>query len=153
EDLERNEPEFHATVDDLLNLAGRAPFTTDEALWMKKLGRARLDLQAAIESSNEDQLKGAAYRINDVLSREPSRINFRLATTARALRLGALVEALTVVRNRLAALDREALGPRHFAAFEQGVAALAQLDDLLDTFVSNHNAFQEIDDELRRVEA
>jgi hypothetical protein len=152
EDLERNEPELQYICDELLDIAGRSPFAAAEALWMRRLDRARKDLRAAIDGGDVAQLKKATSRINDeVLGRELSRINSSLVSAARTLRLAALAQALTTVSGSLTGLKLEAQALRQFEVFGLGVAALGQLDARLSVAVNHHDALQAIDDELRRI--
>jgi hypothetical protein len=150
--LARNEPDLQLIVDDLLDLAGQASMAASTAMWKQKLTRARKELQTAIENGDTEQLKHAITHLKDVLGREPSRINTHLVSTASAMRLSALVKALTTVCDNLAQLNLDQGAVHQSEAFETGVEALARLDNNLTALIDNHNTFQELDDELRRVE-
>ena len=121
-------------------------------MWKHKLVRARAELQVAIESRDPEDLKNALGHLKEVLGRAPSRINTRLLAAASALRLSDLVMAMRTVCDELADLNFDQVALRQFQALK-GVEALAGLDDRLKISIVSHNAFQEIDDELRRVEA
>ena len=151
--IERNEPELQAIADDLLERVAAATISADAALWRQKLTRIRTALRAGVEASDLGELTRAMTLLKDVLGRELSRINTRLVDTASALRLQSLIAALAVVRD---ALVQHALGPdaqSRFVAFAHGLDALVQLNGSLADVVETHNAFQEVDDELRRIEA
>jgi hypothetical protein len=150
--MEPNARELQAIVDDLLDLAGRASITAITALWTHKLAYAAGELRTSINNRDRRQLKLAVTHLKDLLGREPSRINTRLVSAASALRLSTLVTAITTVGHHLMRLRLEEQALRQFEEFEQGVQALAGLADRLTTAIAYHNAFQEIDDELRRVE-
>jgi hypothetical protein len=150
--MEQNARELQAIADDLLGVAARASVMAITALWTHKLARAGAELQASIKSRDRGQLKLAITHLKDLLGREPSRINTRLVSAASALRLTGLVTAMTTAGHILTRLRLEQLAPHQFEEFEAGIAALTELADRLTTTIAYHNAFQEIDDELRRVE-
>jgi hypothetical protein len=150
--VEHNARELQSIVDDLLDMAGRASITVITALWTHKLTHAAEELRTSIKSRDRPQLKLAITHLKDLLGREPSRINTRLVSAASALRLLGLVTAMTTVAHTLARLGLERAATHQFEAFETGVTALSRMADQLTTAIAYHNAFQEIDDELRRVE-
>lgn len=152
EDLERTEPEIQGIADDLLALAAQAPIAEEEGLWMRRLDRARSQLRTAVETYDVEQLRHAVRRLNEVLAREPTRLNLRLVGVADAVRLTELVDAMTVVRDSLGRVGPVQAAERQLEEFDRGVEALARLDVALTTLVVNHNRLQSIDDELRRVE-
>jgi hypothetical protein len=151
EDAERNELELQTLVDEVLRVAGQASFAADEALWMKRIERARTELHTAVENFDAALLKRAIARISEVLGRELSRMNSSLVTAARTLRLVALVQALTTIRDGLADNDLDPAIRGQFEVFADGVVALANLNARLTAAVATHDAFQEVDDELRRI--
>lgn len=150
ESLMMNEPELRSKIDDVLEAAQSASFAAEEATWIGQLAKVREELQKTIDDLDLAQLTSITRRLSRVLNLQPSRINARLLATAGTLRLEAIVKAMTTVRDGLADSDSdaEALGQ-----FESGREALARLNDDLSALVRNHNSWQEIDDELRRVEA
>jgi hypothetical protein len=151
EDVEENEPELQAIVGELLRVAGAASFASAEALWMRRLERAGAELAAAVAGRDAVALKRAIGRIFEVLGRELSRMNSSLVAAARGLRLQQLLAALTTIRDQLA-LNRLDAGARsQFEIFAEGVTAMARLSARLGVLVGTHDAFQEVDDELRRV--
>jgi hypothetical protein len=150
--VEHNARELQSIVDDLLDMAGCASTTVITALWTHKLTHAAEELRTSIKIHDRPQLKLAITHLKDLLGREPSRINTRLVSAASALRLLGLVTAMTTVAQTLARLGLERAATHQFEAFEIGVTALSRMADQLTTAIAYHNAFQEIDDELRRVE-
>jgi hypothetical protein len=95
-------------------------------------------------------LNQAIWRLNRTLAIQPTRINTRLTAAARALRLPALVEALGVARDHLAAPGLDADKVRQF---QSGLEALDSLGRSLQAQVENHDHWQGVDVELRRIEA
>jgi hypothetical protein len=137
-------------VGDLQAAAERASLVSFETLWVSELDRAWGELHDALENLETRQLKRAIWRMNRVLAIQPSQINTRLNDAARALRLPALVAALTSVRDQLAQLDLDVAKMRQFDA---GVEALANLNQSLAALVDEHDRWQIVDLELRRIEA
>jgi hypothetical protein len=86
-----------------------------------------------------------------VLGRELSRMNSALVAAARSLRLQQLLGALTIIRDQLALHRLDAVARSQFEIFAEGVTAMARLSARLGVLVGTHDAFQEVDDELRRV--
>ncbi len=137
-------------VTDVREVAARETLATNENLWIKDLERTTEELHGAIENLDTRQLKRAVWLINRVLAIQPSRINTSLNTAARALRLPALVKAMTCVRDNLTHCE---LDPEKTSQFKDGVEALANLERSLTVLVRTHNDWQELDLELRRIEA
>ena len=137
-------------VGDLRTVAQQAAFPETETLWVQDLVRAREALSEAIEQLDAQRLQRAIWLLNRVLSNQPSRINIRLNATARALRLPALVEAMAKVSDNLAMMD---LDSDQVDQFEAGVDALVGLNHNLTALVDDHDRWQVIDVELRRIEA
>jgi hypothetical protein len=150
--LEHNVGELQAIADDLLDTAGRASIAGITAMWTHKLTRAGGELRTSIKNQDRRLLKSAIIHFKDLLGREPSRINTRLVSAAGALRLSKLVTAMTIVAHTVARLRLTQVATDQFASFETGVTALAALADQVASAIACHNAFQEIDDDLRRVE-
>jgi hypothetical protein len=125
----------------------------DRAFWTQKLEQARAEFRSAVERRDVEILKTSTRRLNEVLGTQPSRVNTRLIAAAQNLRLAALVQDMTTVRDSSAGLPHDAASGRRFAEFERGVVNLAKLDARLRMLRDNHESMQEIDDVLRRVEA
>jgi hypothetical protein len=129
--------------------AARATLPAQETAWVQDLVQAHADLQSAIENADPKQLKRALRLMGRVLTIQPSQVNTRLNTTARALRLPALVQALGNIRDLLALPQ---LDPEQVRQFEVGVAALGDLNVSLSALVGSHDRWQSVDLELRRIE-
>lgn len=151
DDLAENEPDIQTLGAELLRVAETAPFAAAEALWTRRLERALADLASAIDEQNVTLLKRTLARVSEVLGRELSRMNSSLVAAARTLRLRQLLDALTLIRDRMARHRLDGAAQRQFDVFAEGVSAMARLNARLIVLVSTHDAFQEVDDELRRV--
>ncbi|NTU85051.1 MAG: CHAT domain-containing protein, partial [Chloroflexales bacterium] len=151
DDLEELDPDLQGLVAELLRVGGRARFASAEGLWMRRLERARGELGEALTQRDTNMIKRALGRIYEVLGRELSRMNSSLVTSARTLRLQQLLGALTTIRDQLALHQLGAAAQSQFEIFADGVTAMARLNARLGVLVATHDAFQEVDDELRRV--
>jgi hypothetical protein len=151
-DLTRNEPGLYSKAGEVLTLAVRNGAGNGEALWMKKLGRARQELRQAIENTDLQLLQQASNRINGVLGSIPWQVNAHLVDVAGALPLADLAQDLEPIWQQLSNLTLEEAEAHLVNAFKQGITALGLLDEQLRVLVRSHNMFQEIDNELRRIE-
>ena len=142
-----HEPEIQTVLGEVLEIAGQASFGADE-VWVRQLSQVRAELPGAVDSFDLARLNLATSRLQRVLAREPSRINTLLVAAAGALRLDALVKAMSTVRDSVAQHELEAV-----RQLESGVESLGNLATRLETLVSRHNVWQTMDDELRRIEA
>ncbi|MEC4817416.1 MAG: CHAT domain-containing protein [Scytonema sp. PMC 1069.18] len=137
-------------VDQVREVAIQRMLASDQTTWVKDLELAHEELQGAIKNSNTRQLEKSVWLINRVLAIQPSRINTSLNTAARSLRLPALVKAMSGLGNQL---QNSQLEQKKTSQFQEGVNALVTLSDALTVLVKNHNDWQEMDLELRRIEA
>jgi hypothetical protein len=137
-------------VNDLRDVVEQASFAETETLWMQDLVKAQDALGEALEKLDAKLLKRPIWHLNRVLAIQPSQINTRLNAAARALRLPALLEAMGRVSDNLARLD---LDPERVGQFEAGVDALVSLNESLTALVGDHDRWQVVDLELRRIEA
>jgi len=145
-----NEPELQGKISDLRVVTQRPTFATDEARWMSQLEKVSESIRVGVEQFDLDELKRGTSLLYRVLNRTPSRINAQLVSTATAPRLDALEQAMQTINTNLA--GSEVGMDSVVEEIANGVAALAGLDERLKVLVKEHNAWQEIDDELRRVE-
>lgn len=147
--LTLHEPEIQSSIEELLNTTSPTEFITTNAWWTEQLTQIRSELHAAVGTMNEALLSAAQRRLYTVLYREPSRINTRLVAEADALRLNVLIAAITIVRDRISALAATIV----FEQLHTSLEALTTLNTTLLRRVSTHQFWQNLDDELRRVEA
>lgn len=145
-----NEPELQVKIGDLVECAQRATFVDQETRWVQQLTRTREQMRVAVEEYEFEKLQLATRLLYRVLNRQPSRLNAQLVATASTLRLDSLEEAMTIISNTLAAAE---LDLKATDEIREGVAALSGLDERLRRLVRAHDYWQELDDELRRVEA
>lgn len=117
--------------------------------WIKDLAQAHQHLCCANETLNADELERVIRLLTRILSMNPSRINDRLAETARVLRLPQLEKAMSAVRN---VLEESSVDPEKVRIFDDGVKSLGSLKVGLDASIGEHDRWQEFDNELRLFE-
>lgn len=147
--IEINEPELQSKISDLLTVATRDTFAADETRWVSQLTKAKTHIRDGLEEFDHEDLRRGTRLIFRILNRQPSRINAQLVTAASAIRLDALESAL---RSIAASLTASGLEHDLVAAVQNGVNELAGLDGRLRALVREHNQWQELDDEIRRID-
>ncbi|MBP7692142.1 MAG: hypothetical protein KA764_09510 [Anaerolineales bacterium] len=131
-------------------VASHAKVSATDTAWLADLETVQGDLAAALDAGDAKPLAKVLWRLNRVLNQHPARINGSLIQAARALRLPALVSALTQLAGFLTELklDAEKVG-----LFLVGVEAMGYLDAELTRQVSQHDQWQLIDQELRLLDS
>lgn len=153
EDIERIEPKLEPIIEELNSIACAPPFTSGNFLWVVKLDRVGGEVRSAVEQRDVSQFNAATRRIQELLNREPSRINTRLVETARTLPLTIVLKALFEVRDSLPSLVSGSAADRQSQEFGRGIDDLDQLNQKLKFLVGVHDTLQEIDNELKRADA
>jgi hypothetical protein len=137
-------------IDTMIEVASRPSMPSAEMDWIQEMVEAHHLLRQAIENRDPELLRRAVWLTRRVLDRHPARINERLNAVVRTLRLGAVEQAMLSIRRDLRQLK---LAPQQVRRFERGVRALSALSLQLAQLVEDHDRWQAIDLELRRIEA
>ena len=151
EDIAGAEPELQTRINDLVVLSKGPTFAEGDVRWASQLETVKGHLQTAVDGDDLDALKAGISLLSRVLTRHPTRINAQLVAVAGALRLDNLEQAITTISASLAEADIKM--DNMVEEVQSGQSALAGLDDRLKGLVREHNAWQNIDDEIRRVKA
>ncbi len=153
ENIAINEPELQGKIKDLLQVSKSNTFASGDARWTKQLDTVSEHVRTGTEEYDYQVLRKGTNLLYRTLNRYPSRINAQLVATANQLRLDSLEGAMTTICNNL--LEETAITLDHHILEEvqSGVFALGGLDKRLKNLVREHNAWQEIDDEIRRVKS
>lgn len=146
--------DYHLSLENIYNemrvVVDRELVPKIETTWIQEIAEALRELQIAIDQLDEQSLKKVIWRLNRLLSVQPTRINTRLNSAARNLRLSSLVLALRRVYDHILTLD---LDRGKVEAFKTGLEALVNLCERLDRLIEDHEQWQAVDIELRRIEA
>jgi hypothetical protein len=137
-------------MDGLQDVAGRPKIPKQELMWIEDVRLTKDDLRRAIDSLDAKLLTKVTWRLNRLLTTQPARINMSLNLAARTLRLPDLLSALTRVCDHITSLE---LDPDKVIAFQSGLDALDKLSRALSELVENHDRWQMLDVELRRIGA
>lgn len=140
---------FRGMVERLQEAAAR-PTVSGELGWIGELSEAEALLAQALDTRDPLLLKRHCRLVRRVLDRYPSLVNARLNSAARALRMDAIERAMTAILDMLTARVGQSAEVASFAA---GTTALIELGRRLACLVRDHDRWQEVDVELRRVEA
>lgn len=143
------EPESGNIIHDLLITAQSAIPVLGDISWLPQLNIIRVELHSALEQFDLLLLKRATQRLQRLLRREPSRINTRLVAAVNALRLDSLLSILEQIQVTLYQAQIDVKG---MDQYNKGITALADLHIRLRNQVTAHDRWQELDDELLRVE-
>lgn len=148
-----NEPELQGKIKDLLQVAQSATFASEDARWTQQLENVSELIRDGTEEFDYETLRKGVNLLYRILNRYPTRINAQLVSTAKQLRLDNLEEAMTTISINL--LEETKISLEHYILEEvqNGVMSLGGLDERLTKLVKEHNAWQEIDDEVRRVKS
>jgi hypothetical protein len=133
----------------LKEVAGRVKTESLEFVWIQDLTDARSHLKAALDRCEVRELAKTVWLIDRVVAVQPSQINTRLNAVARVLALPELVAALTTLHTRLA---NGGAAPDKLQEFQAGIASLSELDRDLKARVVEHDRWQGVDLELRRIQ-
>ena len=150
DNLEDHALTLEEIVEELRYVSTRLTMSKHELAWIDEVGIAKAELRNAIDLSDEKLLRKVIWRLNRVLATQPTRINALLNYSAHALHLPKLLNALASVASTLTVLD---LDTNQVSAFQSGVRALSALNGTLITLVDDHDQWQTLDVELRRIEA
>ena len=151
EDIAIAEPELQAKISDMVTLSKSQTFAEGDVRWANQLETVTDRLHTAVEGDDLEALDGGVRLLYRVLNRYPTRINAQLVAVASALRLDNLEKAITTISSSLAEAD--VTMDSMVEEVKGGRSALAGLDERLKDLVREHNAWQTIDDEIRRVKA
>lgn len=149
ENIEVNEPEVRLKINDIIQTVQLATFANEEARWTQQLEKVKDDIRQGVETYDYKLLQAGINPLYRILNRQISRINAQLVATAGVLRLDTLEQAMQTISSSLAQSDyaQETIGE-----VQNSVAALSGLNERVNNLVREHNSWQELDDELRRVE-
>lgn len=149
ENIEVNEPEVRLKITDIVQAVQLSAFANEEARWTQQLEKVQDEIRQGVENYDYQLLQSGTKLLYRILNRQISRINAKLVTTAGALRLDTLEEAMQTISSNLAQSD---YAQDTISEVQGSVAALSGLHTQVNALVREHNAWQELDDELRRVE-
>ena len=147
DNISLTEPDLQGKINDLLNVIKRPTFSTDDTRWVQQLEKAGDQIRIGVEEFDLKELQSGTRSIYRVLNQQPSRLNAQIVAAASTIRIDSLGQAIRVIFKNL---DESGNAIKEI---KQGIESLTGLNERLNQLVREHNSWQEIDDELRRVEA
>jgi len=147
--LSRHSDDLQGAVDSLDNLVRGGTFDGDEPKQVRlELTAAQTDLEAALATASAEELSQALWHLKRI-PRLLTPINLRLNNAAKAVNLQALVATLETVCSKVRTLG---LRSEQVEVYEDRAKVLARLNLSLNPLVADHNRWQSVEEELRRIE-
>lgn len=140
---------FNQIVARLQEVAAR-PTVSEELAWIDELAKAEALLGQALEARDAAALKRWCRLVKRILDRYPSLINARVNAAARSLKMDAIEQGMATI---LTMLRNSVVASETLEALAAGRASLAELNQRLPSLVRDLDRWQDVDVELRRVEA
>lgn len=144
---------YEVTLQDIVgNLQAvmeEAQFAPTETAWVADLLDAQQWLRRALETMESEALRRVVWLMRRVLALQPSNVNHRLSSAARALRLATIVASLGAIRNELHTVH---VDPARIQQLESGIHELEVLSTQLDVLVAEHDQWQDVQRNLGRIE-
>jgi hypothetical protein len=136
--------------EELKQIATSLSIPKQDLMWIDEVGLSKIDLRNAVDNLDQSALKKVIWRLNRLLTIQPARVNALLNFSAHALHLSELLSALESVSNTLITLE---LDTSQVNSFQSGITAFNELNRSLSALIDDHDHWQALDVELRRIEA
>ena len=146
--LVNNQTLLQGPIYELLKMADTPRFATRDSYWLPILRRGQTAMRSAIEEHDLGELDTALRFLYRALDRGLPRVNGHLVDAASDLPLDRLAVAMQSIHQRL----ETSLPSETVVRIATSVAALEKLNDDLNDLIADHNNWQRLDDELRRVD-
>ncbi|MCB0107779.1 MAG: CHAT domain-containing protein, partial [Caldilineaceae bacterium] len=144
---------YEVTLQDIVaNLQGvmeEAQFSANETLWVNDLLDAQQMLRRALDTLESEALRRVIWLMRRVLALQPSNVNHRLSSAARALRLDTIVTSLRAIRKELGEVQ---VAAPQLDQLDSGIHELEMLNTQLDQLVAEHDQWQDVQRILGRIE-
>jgi len=144
---------YEVTLQDIVaNLQGvmeEAQFPATETSWVNDLLDAQQLLRRALDTMESEALRRVVWLMRRVLALQPSNVNHRLSSAARALRLDTIVGSLRAIRTELETVQ---VADPQLDQLTSGIQELEQLNTQLNQLVTEHDQWQDVQRILGRIE-
>jgi hypothetical protein len=105
-----------------------------------------------MEQLEKPRFDKAVERTKEIISVQPTQINGRLKDAARNMNLNTVMQKLGDLREELRKAHLGQEDQQRLTDFEDGVNSLTDLNDQLQRLVASHDQWQEMEDQLKRIE-
>jgi hypothetical protein len=116
---------------------------------LAEMAAAAHKIELGVNAGSTQLINQGIWELSEVLSVVPSKVNNELKGAIRAMKLHGLFGALLKVED---AMQRSQVKPEDVRTFAAGGTDLGRLDRDIDDFMSQHDAWQRIDDLMRRID-
>lgn len=144
---------YEVTLQDIVaNLQAvmeEAQFSPNETVWVNDLLDAQQLLRRALDTMESEALRRVVWLMRRVLALQPSNVNHRLSSAARALRLDTIVGSLKAIRTEL---DNVQIADPQLDQLTSGIQELELLNTQLNQLVTEHDQWQDVQRILGRIE-
>jgi len=147
--LTQSIPEISDIIDEVVAQAANRALGLAAALWLTQLTQARAALTAALESEDAAALNRGRADLRRALGRGPSQVNTRMVATVDVLLQSNMGARMAAAREQLTAVG---VTEAELGGFVQSLSALVTLRDRLQSIRDEHNGWQEIENQLSRIE-
>jgi hypothetical protein len=156
EALDSSGSTLQVAIDQVVTFTRSVSFAAEVTDWTNTLDSALVEFKSAVSETNADRLYNATGRIRRVLGSQLSNVNAKLVTRAKDLQLADLARQMNALRDRLGGLGQIRNNPhatRRLKIFEDGITNLVQINAALTAMSDEHDSWQQVDNELRRIVA
>jgi hypothetical protein len=142
-------PEISDIIGEVAAQAANRALGLAAALWLTQLTQARATLTTAVESADAAALNRGRADLKRALGRGPSQVNTRMVASVDVLLQSNMGARMAVAREQLTAAG---VTDAELGSFTQSLGALATLRDRLQSIRDEHNGWQEVENQLSRIE-
>jgi len=148
--LSKYQVKLEDIADQLQKVAGRGTVRKKDTVWITRFATLSDELDKALNDSDKKLFDNVLGRLKQVVDIQPTPINEKLNSAARALRLSLLAQTLAQVRDHLGSQDD--LDPDKLSQFQLGVDALVNLALALEKLRDDHDGWQKAEALFNRSE-
>lgn len=147
-------PVLELPISELIKYAEHETFASQTQYWLPLLKHGRSLLHTALQEESVDKLERALlFELHRALNTGLPQVNFILVSSANALKFDKLIDVMTQIQSQLDGRVNDAHQRQILKGkIKDGAAAFKDLEEKLNRHVRNHNDWQRLDDELRRID-
>ncbi len=144
---------YEVTLQDIVaglhTVVGQGDFPANDVAWIDDVVMAQRTLRQALDEMHPEPLRRVILLMRRTLALQPSHLNHRMNSAARALRLDNIVASLHAIHAALRPLGVESTRLRQLAS---GIDELRTFSAQLALLVDEHDQWQEVQRVLGRIE-
>jgi hypothetical protein len=154
QDLKRYSQSFSDVIDALVDVVNQNEATLQgERSWIERLEKHHKMLEEAQSKSDGQLLAKCLERVQEVIGVKPAEINGRLKDAMRNMSLSNFLLKLSALHENLCHRRLDDTSKVRLIEFNEGIQSMRILWERLSSLVEEHDAWQEAEDQLKRLEA